>query len=140
MGPTFCHARRRFHRRRKPAGSWQNALRTEVMIHISQLHFRYSEGVFALRVPELAVERGSTVAMIGPSGSGKTTLLSLVAGIRLAQSGEIRTADTGLGSLDEPTRRDFRLRTLGLVFQEFELLERSRQHPPPRPARLRPPS
>jgi len=123
MGPTFCHARSRFHCRRKPAGSWQNALRNVVMIHISQLHFRYSEGDFALRVPELTVERGGTVAMIGPSGSGKTTLLSLVAGIRLAQSGEIRTADTALGSLDEPARRDFRLRTLGLVFQEFELLE-----------------
>ena len=93
------------------------------MIRVSQLHFRYSEGDFALRVPELAVEPGGTVAMIGPSGSGKTTLLSLMAGIRLAQAGEIRTAGTELASLDEPARRDFRLRTIGLVFQEFELLE-----------------
>ena len=43
------------------------------MIQISQLHFRYPEGDFALRVADLAVDRGETVAMIGPSGSGKTT-------------------------------------------------------------------
>jgi len=93
------------------------------MIQISQLHFRYAEGDFALRVPELAVEKGETVAMIGPSGSGKTTLLSLMAGIRAPETGDIRTAGTEMGSLDEAGRRDFRIRTIGLVFQEFELLE-----------------
>jgi putative ABC transport system ATP-binding protein len=93
------------------------------MIRVSQLRFRYPEGDFALRVPELAVERGRAVAMIGPSGSGKTTLLSLMAGIRTPETGEILTAGTDLGSLDEPARRDFRIRTIGLVFQEFELLE-----------------
>jgi putative ABC transport system ATP-binding protein len=93
------------------------------MIRISQLHFRYPEGDFALRVPELVVEKGETVAMIGPSGSGKTTLLSLMAGIRAPETGDIRTAGTEMGSLDEAGRRDFRIRTIGLVFQEFELLE-----------------
>jgi putative ABC transport system ATP-binding protein len=93
------------------------------MIRISNLHFRYPEGDFALRVPELTVERGTAVAMIGPSGSGKTTLLSLMAGIRTPETGEIRTAGTELGILDEPARRDFRIRRIGLVFQEFELLE-----------------
>jgi putative ABC transport system ATP-binding protein len=93
------------------------------MIQISQLHFRYPEGDFALRVPELAVARGETVAMIGPSGSGKTTLLSLMAGIRTPETGEVRTAGTRMGSLDETGRRDFRIRAIGLVFQEFELLE-----------------
>ena len=93
------------------------------MIHISKLHFRYPEGDFALRVSELSVARGETVAMIGPSGSGKTTLLSLMAGIRTAQTGDIRTAGKALSALDEPARRDFRIRAMGLVFQEFELLE-----------------
>mgnify|MGYP001817401666 FL=1 len=93
------------------------------MIRISDLHFHYPEGDFALRVPDLGVERGETVAMIGPSGSGKTTLLSLVAGIRTPQTGTIETAGTILGPLDGSARRDFRIRTIGLVFQEFELLE-----------------
>jgi putative ABC transport system ATP-binding protein len=93
------------------------------MIQISRLHFRYTEGDFALRVPDLTVEKGEAVAMIGPSGSGKTTLLSLMAGIRTPETGEIRTAGTEMGALDEAGRRDFRIRTVGLVFQEFELLE-----------------
>jgi putative ABC transport system ATP-binding protein len=93
------------------------------MIQISQLHFRYAQGGFALRVPDLQVDRGETVAMIGPSGSGKTTLLSLMAGIRTPASGSIRTAGEDVVSLDETGRRDFRIRFIGLVFQEFELLE-----------------
>jgi len=93
------------------------------MIQVSHLRFRYREGDFALHVPGLAVERGQSVAMIGPSGSGKTTLLALMAGIRVPASGTIQTAGTDLGTLDEAGRRDFRIRTIGLVFQEFELLE-----------------
>jgi len=93
------------------------------MIQVSQLRFRYREGDFALYVPELSVERGESVALIGPSGSGKTTLLSLMAGIRTPASGTIQTAGTDVGTLDEAGRRDFRVRTIGLVFQEFELLE-----------------
>ena len=93
------------------------------MISIKDLRFRYSEGEFALHVPELAVGKGEKVAVIGPSGSGKTTLLNLIAGIRTPQSGEVVTQGTDVGVLDDAARRDFRIRQIGLVFQEFELLE-----------------
>jgi putative ABC transport system ATP-binding protein len=93
------------------------------MIRISQLEFRYREGDFTLRVPELSVERGSTVAIIGPSGSGKTTLLHLMAGIDVASSGQVSIDGIELSELGSSSRRDFRIRTIGLVFQEFELLE-----------------
>ncbi|MHC4127409.1 MAG: ABC transporter ATP-binding protein [Planctomycetota bacterium] len=93
------------------------------MIRISQVEFRYREGEFALRVPELSLERGSTVAIIGPSGSGKTTLLHLIAGIAVPQSGRISVDGVELSGLGSTARRDFRIRTIGLVFQEFELLE-----------------
>ncbi len=93
------------------------------MISIQDLRFRYSEGEFALHVPELEVGVGEKVAIIGPSGSGKTTLLNLIAGIRTAQSGEVVTQGTEVGALDDAARRDFRIRHIGLVFQEFELLE-----------------
>jgi len=93
------------------------------MISVKDLRFRYSEGEFALYVPDLAVEVGEKVAIIGPSGSGKTTLLNLIAGIRTPQAGNVVTQGTEIGSLDDAARRDFRIRHIGLVFQEFELLE-----------------
>ena len=93
------------------------------MISISDLRFRYPEGEFELNVPELSVANGETVAVIGPSGSGKTTLLHLMAGIRLPQEGQVTTDDVEVTGLDDGTRRDFRIRRIGMVFQEFELLE-----------------
>jgi len=93
------------------------------VITVERLEFRYAEGDFFLRISELAIERGETVAFIGPSGSGKTTLLNLIAGIDLPRSGRIVTKDAELTSLDDGARRDFRIQHIGLVFQEFELLE-----------------
>lgn len=93
------------------------------MISIKNLRFRYSEGEFALHVPELAIGSGEKVAIIGPSGSGKTTLLNLIAGIRTPQEGEVETQEIPVGDLDDGARRDFRIRQIGLVFQEFELLD-----------------
>jgi len=93
------------------------------MISISDLRFRYSQGGFALHVPELEVESGERVAIIGPSGSGKTTLLNLIAGICSPQSGSVITNQVDISGLADGARRDFRIRNIGLVFQEFELLE-----------------
>ncbi len=93
------------------------------MIEVEDLDFSYAEGAFMLRVPRFAVERGSTVAMVGPSGCGKTTLLNLVAGIALPRGGVVTTNDVDISAMTDQARRDFRIRNIGLVFQEFELLE-----------------
>ena len=93
------------------------------MIELEDLEFRYGEGDFRLRIRELTVERGSRVAVVGPSGSGKTTFLHLVAGISLPRAGRVVTGGTELSALDDAARRAFRIRNIGLVFQEFELLE-----------------
>ena len=93
------------------------------MIQISDLHFRYPGGMFALRVPELAVAEGERVAVIGPSGAGKTTLLNLIAGISTPLSGRVLTRGVDLTALSDSERRDFRAGSIGLVFQEFELLD-----------------
>jgi putative ABC transport system ATP-binding protein len=93
------------------------------MIELRDLRFRYPQGEFALRVRELAVAGGERVALAGPSGSGKTTLLRLVSGIAVPDAGSVRTNDTDVGALDDAARRAFRIRHIGLVFQEFELLE-----------------
>ncbi len=95
----------------------------EPTIQIEDLHFRYREGDFALHFAELRVERGASVALIGPSGCGKTTLLHLIAGIATPQAGRVVTNGVALAGLDDAARRDFRVQSIGLVFQEFELLE-----------------
>jgi len=63
------------------------------------------------------------VAVIGPSGSGKTTLLHLVAGIVTPQQGRVVVDGVEVSALSDAQRRKFRIRRMGLVFQEFELLE-----------------
>ncbi|MCL4206445.1 MAG: ATP-binding cassette domain-containing protein [Pirellulaceae bacterium] len=93
------------------------------MIRIRDLEFRYSHGGFSLRVPELTVEPCARTAVIGPSGCGKTTLLGLIAGILVPESGSVLVGDTEMTKLADAARRAFRVRRIGLVLQEFELLE-----------------
>ena len=93
------------------------------MIHLSDVRFHYPEGEFSIEIPSLDVEPGETVAVIGPSGSGKTTLLHLVAGITTPQFGRVVTHGIEFSGMGDAGRRDFRVRHVGLVFQEFELLE-----------------
>jgi putative ABC transport system ATP-binding protein len=93
------------------------------MARVENVEFRYEEGDFRLRVPDLAIPRGSTTAFVGPSGSGKTTLVNLIAGIAVPSAGRIVTDDVEVTGLGDAERRSFRIRRIGLVFQEFELLE-----------------
>ena len=98
------------------------------MIDVSQLEFAYSKGNFKLHIDRFSVATGSCVALIGPSGSGKSTLLHLIAGILSPASGRIVVDDCDLSSLNESARRDFRIAKIGLIFQEFELLEYLQVH------------
>jgi putative ABC transport system ATP-binding protein len=93
------------------------------LIDVHDVEFAYRTGAFRLRVPELRVEAGEAVAVVGPSGSGKTTLLRLVAGIHLPDRGTVRVDQRDVHAMGDAARRDFRIRRIGLVFQEFELLD-----------------
>jgi putative ABC transport system ATP-binding protein len=93
------------------------------MIEIDGLSFRYPSSDFALAIERFEVQRGVHTALIGPSGCGKTTLLSLIAGVLLPDAGRVVTVGEELGTLGDRARRDLRVRRVGLVFQEFELLE-----------------
>ncbi len=68
------------------------------------------------------IVQGEIVALLGPSGCGKSTLLNLVAGIDEPDSGEVHIAGVALHRLSERERTLFRRRTIGFVFQFFNLL------------------
>lgn len=68
------------------------------------------------------IEQGESVAIIGASGSGKSTLLSLLAGLDLPSNGQIDLMDQNLNLLDEDGRARLRGKSIGFVFQSFQLL------------------
>jgi putative ABC transport system ATP-binding protein len=79
-------------------------------------------GAQAVAGIDLDIQPGEFVAVAGRSGSGKTTLLNLLTGIDRLTSGQILVAGTDLGKLSESALAAWRERTVGLVFQFFQLL------------------
>ena len=72
----------------------------------------------------LEVRFGEMLYIVGPSGSGKTTFLSILSGILRPDAGSVRAEDIDVWSLSDDRLADFRLRTLGFVFQDFHLFPR----------------
>ncbi len=93
------------------------------MIGIRELKFAYPSGNFSLQIPEFSVIKHERVAVIGPSGTGKTTLLNLIAGIVVPKQGNLTVNAVSVDQLGDRKRRRFRITTIGMVFQDFELLE-----------------
>ena len=93
------------------------------MIQVSDLEFDYGSSDFQLKIPDLSIGRGEKVAIVGPSGLGKSTLLMLLSGIVSPKRGSIRMGDVQLEHLSDASRRRFRASKIGLVLQEFELIE-----------------
>ena len=77
---------------------------------------------YALRQVDLDIAPGTLTLIVGKSGSGKSTLLNLVAGLDRPSRGEVIVDDTQLHTLDEDGLARFRGRTVGVVFQFFQLL------------------
>ena len=75
-----------------------------------------------LKGADINIEKGETVAILGSSGSGKSTLLNLIAGIDLPDQGEVRIDGKSLGQMSEKNRTLLRRRTMGFVFQSFNLI------------------
>lgn len=93
------------------------------MIVCREICFRYPGDSFELRVDSLVVAKGETVALVGPSGCGKTTLLNLIAGILVPEAGRVEVNGVEVSSLGFAKRQAFRLENLGMVPQNFELLD-----------------
>ncbi len=93
------------------------------MIQIENLKFQYPRAEFMLRLPRLVVESGQRVAIVGPSGCGKTTLLNLISGITLPLEGTVQVCGEEVSAMSDASRRNFRIAKIGMVFQQFELVE-----------------
>lgn len=78
--------------------------------------------VEALRGIDLQIGRGEFMAIVGPSGSGKTTLLNLIGALDVPTSGRIALFGRDLGPLSRRARAEMRLRSLGFVFQAYNLV------------------
>ncbi|MBQ0930761.1 ATP-binding cassette domain-containing protein [Ideonella sp. 4Y16] len=71
---------------------------------------------------DFSLQPRESAAIVGASGSGKSTLLALMAGLDVPSEGTVRLAGTDLFALDEDARAEVRARSLGFVFQSFQLL------------------
>ncbi|MEK0444755.1 MAG: hypothetical protein RLZZ399_76 [Verrucomicrobiota bacterium] len=71
---------------------------------------------------DFSLAEGATAAIVGPSGSGKSTLLNIVGALDRADSGSIRVNGQDLGQLNENELADYRLHSVGFVFQMHHLL------------------
>ncbi len=78
--------------------------------------------VRALKSVDLEIKSNSFVCVAGPSGSGKTTLLNMIGLIDTPTSGSVRVGGTDIQALSERLRTRYRNRTLGFIFQTFNLL------------------
>ena len=103
----------------------RNAAADDVVVRLEKVSRIYRHGgieVAALRDVDLEIRRGEFAALVGPSGSGKTTLLNLIGGLDSPTSGRIWIGDVETTKLSGAQLADVRLRHIGFVFQEYNLI------------------
>jgi putative ABC transport system ATP-binding protein len=95
------------------------------MIELRNMSKVYGNGaaeVQALQDADLTVHAGELVAVMGPSGSGKSTLLAIAGGLEEPTGGSVTVAGQALAAMSRDDRAVLRRRSIGYVFQDFNLL------------------
>ena len=97
----------------------------EIVVRLEQVTRVYeqdSQAVHALDGIDLEIRSGEFAVLVGPSGSGKTTLLNLIGGLDSPTTGRIWISGTETGRMSKAELSQMRLRKIGFVFQEFNLI------------------
>jgi putative ABC transport system ATP-binding protein len=89
---------------------------------VSKVYGSGPSEVHALIEVDLSVKRGELVAVMGPSGSGKSTLLTIAGSLEEASSGQVLVDGIDLATISRSDRATMRRRSIGYVFQDFNLL------------------
>jgi putative ABC transport system ATP-binding protein len=89
---------------------------------LRDLRFSYPGAPWRLEIPEFRLAAGEQALLVGGSGRGKSTLLMVIAGLRDADGGSVTVAGTDLGALRGAARDPARGRSIGMIFQTFNLL------------------
>ena len=89
---------------------------------VTRTYRQDSIAVHALRGVNLEIRKGDFAVLVGPSGSGKTTLLNMIGGLDSPTEGRIWVAGAEIGRLGKAELSQVRLRKIGFVFQEFNLI------------------
>ncbi|NQW17063.1 MAG: ABC transporter ATP-binding protein [Chloroflexi bacterium] len=89
---------------------------------IDKIYRTASDSVHALRGVSLEVQKGEIVAVMGPSGCGKTTLLNCLSGLDGIDTGDVQINGQSLSELTDDELSEYRARSMGFVFQTFNLL------------------
>src|SRR5450631_698344 len=100
-------------------------MNNEFIIQTHDLRKTYRVGqvdVPALRGVDLQVAKGEFLAIVGPSGSGKSTLFHIIGGLTPPTSGKVHVDNQDLALLTDGGRTHLRKKTVGFVFQKFNLL------------------
>jgi len=95
------------------------------MLELRRVSKVYGQGpaqVHAMREVDLAVEPGTMVAVMGPSGSGKSTLLTIAGSLEEPSAGQVLVGGQDLAALSRNDKARLRRRSIGFVFQDFNLL------------------
>ena len=89
---------------------------------VSKTYGQGAAKVHALAGVDLSVDAGSMVAVMGPSGSGKSTLLTIAGSLEEPDGGEVLIEGHPLSGMSRNAKARLRRRTVGYVFQDFNLL------------------